>query len=467
MAAGLIVLDIWAANRGFHAANDPALLAYKPELVQWLEEQPGWWRLTSFTPKGDTPFHVNAAWMFNLADVRGYDSIIPKQYTEYMAAIEPQGGLLYNQVQPIKAWESLNSPLLDVLGTKYVITTETIDLPKYQLVWEGEGVRVYENLGVAPRAYTLPATQTTVVSDSLSAMATYDPRQFVVIEAGDISSESQGLNTLTNLQSSASTLQPAEIMANGNIEVIVQTAVGEPSWLILNDSYFPGWKAFVKPAGAAAEAEQEREIIRVNGNFRGVLLAEPGTWEVRFRYSPLSFQLGGLASAMAVIVLLFGSAVWAWRVFYKPVGTLSKTHSIAKNSMAPMALNLFNKGIDFVFAMFYLRALGPAGAGSFQTAIVTAGIFDILANYGLDILFIRDVSQDRSKASHYLLNTTVLRIFLAFFAALPVFALIFVTNSLPESNPLTPAEIIATILIMVGMVFFRHEQRRDRPFLHS
>lgn len=448
MAAGLILLDIWGANRGFHAANDPALLDYKPELVEWLEAQPGLWRLTSFTPKGDTPFQVNAGWMFNLADVRGYDSIIPKQYTQYMEAIEPQGGLLYNQVQPIKNWESLNSPLLDVLGVKYVITSETIDLPKYELAWEGEGLRIYENLGVTPRAYTLPARQAAVVADPLSAMTSeYDPRQYVVV------AETDYRLPITDYQIPLSNIQPAEVVANGNIEVIVQTAVAEPAWLILNDSYFPGWKAFVKPVGAEEDAEQQVDITLVNGNFRGVLLDEPGEWEVRFRYSPLSFQLGGLASAMAMIVLLFGTAVWGWRIFYNPSGTVSKTHSIAKNSMAPMALNLFNKGIDFVFAMFYLRVLGPAGSGSFQTAIVTAGIFDILANYGLDILFIRDVSQDRSKASHYLLNTTVLRIGLAFFAALPVFVLIAFTNSLPDSNPLTQPEIVATILIMVGMVF--------------
>ncbi len=451
MAAGLIVLDIWAANQGFHAANDPALLAHKPELVQWLQEQPGLWRLTSFAPHGDKPFNANSGWLFDLADVRGYDSIIPRQYTNYMGAIEPQNELPFNRVQPIVNWESLNSPLLDVLGVKYVITAETIDLPKYQLAWQGEGLRIYENLGVTPHAYTLPLTQTAVVPDPLAALTSeYDPRQFVVVKneigrLGDWEIEQS-----PNLP--ISHLQPAEIIANSNIEVIVHTAVTEPSWLILNDSYFPGWKAFVRPAGAGEDAEQQVDITLVNGNFRGVQL-EPGEWEVRFRYSPLSFQLGGLASAMAVVVLMFGTAVWGWRIFYNPSGDLSKTHSIAKNSLAPMALNLFNKLIDFVFAMFYLRALGPAGAGSFQTAIVTAGVFDIVANYGLDLLFIRDVAHDRRKTSSYLLNTTVLRIGLAFFAALPVFALIAVTNNLPNSNPLTPAEILATILIMLGMVF--------------
>lgn len=447
LATLLIIVDIWQNNHDFHASNDPALLAYQPQLVQWLQAQPGDWRLTSFTPQGDTPFHANSAWMFGLADVRGYDSIIPKQYTQYMAAIEPQGELLFNRIQPLRNWESLHSPLLNLLGVRYVITTETIDQPPYQLAWEGEGVRVYENLAVWPRAYTLPLSQTAVAADPLAALNQHDLSEVVIVAADT------PLAQTAVAPSGAKAGQPAQLIGNSNIEVTVQTAVTEPSWLILNDSYFPGWKGYIKPVGAAESDEQQVDIYLVNGNFRGIQLPAAGEWQVRFRYSPVTFHLGGLASAMALVTMAFGTAVWLWQYLYRPTATPSKTHSIAKNSLAPMALNLFNKFIDFVFAMFYLRLLGPVGAGSFQTAIVTAGIFDIVANYGLDILFIRDVSADRRRASHYLFNTTVLRIGIAFIAALPVFVLIFVTNNLPDSNPLTEAEIMATILIMVGMIF--------------
>ena len=86
-----------------------------------------------------------------------------------MAAIEPQNELPFNRVQPIVNWESLNSPLLDVLGVKYVITSETIALPKYTEVWQGEGVRIYENTAVAPRAYTLPLNVAITTDDALKA----------------------------------------------------------------------------------------------------------------------------------------------------------------------------------------------------------------------------------------------------------------------------------------------------------
>ncbi len=181
----LVALDLALATGGFNAAADPALLQTKPQLAQWLEAQPGLWRITSFNPHGDKPFNANAGWFYHLQDVRGYDSIIARQYTDYMGAIEPQNELPFNRVQPIANWESLNSPLLDILGVKYIITAETIELPKLQLAWEGEGLRVYENLAVVPRAITLPTTATRVTLDPLAELKANDPRQYVIISEAD------------------------------------------------------------------------------------------------------------------------------------------------------------------------------------------------------------------------------------------------------------------------------------------
>ncbi|MCP4429304.1 MAG: oligosaccharide flippase family protein, partial [Chloroflexi bacterium] len=444
MAATILTLDLFLANFGFNSAVDPTLLDYKPELAQWLEQQPGHWRIASFAPHGDKPFNANSGWLFNLQDIRGYDSIIPKQYTDYMAAIEPQNELPFNRVQPIVNWESLNSPLLDVLGVKHIITAETIDLPKLQQVWAGEGLRVYENLAVAPRAYTLPLTSTAVADAPLAAMTEYDPRQFVVVATGDWGLEIGDQSPISNLYS------PSSIEAYGNIQVMVSAEVAEASWLVLNDSYFPGWKAWVRPFGGAESDEKEIEVTRVNGNFRGVTL-EQGHWTVRFRYSPASFQLGALASAMGGVILLFALGIWGWRRVVRDDSEMTTTRSLAKNSLVPVILNIVNKFVDFAFAAFYLRFLGPVEAGSYSYAIATAGFFDIVSNFGLNILLTRDVSQDRSQASRYLLNTSVLRLGTGFVGALPILAWVWFTSL--GANPPTGDEVTAVILIMVGMVF--------------
>jgi len=413
LAAALIIVDLYLASAGFHAAADPALLDFTPDAVRWLQEQPGEWRLTTYDPAGTAPLNANTPWLYGLLDVRGYDSIIPRQFTEFMAGIEPQNGLIYNRVQPIGSAEALESPLLDALAVRYVVSSGPIDSPTYRLAWEGEGVRIYENLDAAPRAYTRPAL--------------------------DLS----GLGDLTGLQ-------PATITEARNNQVVVNATAGAPAWLVLADSYAPGWRAYIRPLGSGEEAEREAEIAMVNGNFRGVAL-EQGEWTVRFRYSPRSFWLGGLMSFMGGTVLLFALGVWAWGRFYRADHAATTARSVAKNSAAPMALSLFNKGIDFVFAAFYLRVLGPAAAGSFATAIATAGIFEIVANYGLNILLIREVSQERRQAGHFLFNSSLLRLITAIVALLPVAAYIWSTSRGP--NPLTGSELAAIGLMMVGMIF--------------
>lgn len=460
MAAAAIILDLVVANYGFHAAVDPALLDYKPEMVKWLEQQPGQWRLTSFNPRGDKPFNANSGWLFDFQDVRGYDSIIPKQYTEYMGAIEPQYELAFNRIQPISNWESLNSPLLDVLTVKYIITAESLALPKLVEVWTGEGVRIYENLAAAPRAYALPQSSTVIVDDAIESLTQWDPRQYVLVEKEALS-PGHPLLSGTRPQPSSNSLKPASIDEYRGLQVVASVEVSDPSWLLLNDSYFPGWKAFVRPYGTGEDLEREVDITLVNGNFRGVLL-DPGQWSVRFRYSPRSFQLGGLASFMGAVVLIFAVGVWVWRRMVNPDAEMTNTRSIAKNSVAPVVLNLFNRAIDFVFAAFYLRVLGPAAAGSFATAIATAGIFEIVSNYGLDILLMREVSQDKSKASYYLLNTSILRLGAAVVASLPVLVMVFGSGYV--SNPLSEGEILAIGLIMVGMVFSGMSKGVDRLF---
>ncbi|MFW6097847.1 MAG: oligosaccharide flippase family protein, partial [Chloroflexota bacterium] len=450
LALVVLGLDLLVANWGFHTAADPALLAYEPDLVQWLQEQPGQWRLTTFTPRGNKPLNANTPWMHDLQDVRGYDSIIPRQYVQYMRAIEPQNELLFNRIQPVVNWESLNSPLLDLLGVRYVVTDETISLPKYERVWQGEGLNVYENLGVVPRAYTLPQSATVVVDDALEAMRERDGRQYVMVESGDWGLEN-GDWSIANLQSPVSgSLQPAEIADYSNIEVTANATVEEPSWLVLNDSYFPGWKVFVKPEGAGADQEEEQPVVRVNGNFRATPL-EPGSWTVRFRYSPMTFRLGGLTSGMAGIVLLFVFGVWGWRRFYNPQGELGTVRSLAKNSLVPTVLNLLNRSIDFLFAAFYLRVLGPVDAGSYANAIAVAGWFEIISNFGLNTLVIREVSQDKSKASEYLLNTVILRLVTTVLAAVPIFIYLWAVNL--GGNPLGTEAVAAILLLMVGMIF--------------
>jgi hypothetical protein len=96
---------------------------------------------------------------YGLQDVRGYDSIITRQYAEYMGLIQEQGELQYNRIAPIGNWapQALDSALLDLLNVKYVVTgaDHTIDRPNYTLVYDGE-LRIYRNDDYMARAFLCP-----------------------------------------------------------------------------------------------------------------------------------------------------------------------------------------------------------------------------------------------------------------------------------------------------------------------
>jgi O-antigen/teichoic acid export membrane protein len=445
LAPVLIAFDLLVATWGFNPAADPGLLPDQidPQLVRFLKSQPGLWRLTTFNPHGDAPLHANTPWLYDFQDIRGYDSIISKQYVEYMTAIEPQGELLHNRIQPIYRWESLNSPLLDLLNVRFIITSESIDLPKLELVWEGEGLHVYDNKAVAPRSFVLPASATIVADDPVAAMAQYDPRQFVIIEPAAADSAD------SSTAPSAATLAPADVLAYGSQEVEVGAAVSEPSWLVLNDSYFPGWKAFVRRADQPDSEETEVVVHRVNGNFRGVRL-QPGDWLIRFKFSPMSFKLGLFTAFLSGAIILFMTAVWVWRFVYRESAADSTVRRVAKNSLVPMALSVFNRGIDMVFAMLMLRILGAENAGKYYVAINIALWFETLANFGLNTLLTREVSKDPDQANRYLVNTTLLRFLTSLGAAAPI--AIYILSLQASADPLAPDTTLAIILLVLGMI---------------
>lgn len=465
MAVGVVILDLWVAGWGFNPSADPAWLDYKPDVVRWLQERQAEgvpFRYTTFN-QGESPLHANSTWRYGLHDARGYDSLIPKQYADYMALIEPQDGLAHNRIEPI-AWnnaEALASPLLDLLNVRYVVSDHMIDGAAalgYEEVYVDAAVRVYENLDALPRAYTLPYYDLTeelcgASPDDFATIITSpdfraDPRR-VVIEGFP---DAGGCELVYHWPGPEHEANPvyANITNYGAIEVLIDVEVDRASWLVLADSYYPGWKAFLRPMGTGENAEDEIDIHLVNGNFRGVRVG-PGAWTVRFRYSPPSFQVGAFASFLSGMLVIFMGMLWLWRRLYRETGKDDSARRIAKNSLAPIILNLFNRGIDFAFAFIMLRILGPADAGIYYYAIVVFGWFDILTNFGLNTFLMREVARNRDEAGRYLFNSTALRLGLAALAVPVLGAFLLVRQA--TVDPALESEAIAAILLLyVGLL---------------
>ncbi len=443
LAVGVLVVDLVAFGLGFNPAVDPALLDYVPPVVEFLRQDTSVWRYATFTPPGTTKtMNANVGMFYNWQTVNGYDSIFSRQYSNYMGWIEEQDELPYNRIASFSDWSSLDSPLTDLLNVKYIITEVEIPNPaKYRLVYQDEAVRVYENLAVLPRAFTMPASAAVVTADVHQALRSYDVHQHVILETG--SAPAGGIP-----QPSYPTAQT--ITHYGLNDVVVDVSVPEASWLVLTDSFFPGWKAFVRPQGAEEQAEQEVEIARVAGNFRGVLLGG-GSWTVRFRYSPDSVKVGAFVSFIAGMTVLFLVGLYLWRFFYREEDDASTVRRVAKNSLAPIVLNLLNRGvIDMAFAALMARILGPVGNGRYATAANVYLLFDVLANFGLDVYLMREVARDRERTWTLFLNSTVLRLLL-FVSAIPLLAG-FLGGWQALGSPLTADTVWTALLLYLGLL---------------
>lgn len=421
----LVFLDLWLVGVVFNARAEPGWLEFHPQSVNWLIDhkdpnQP--WRFTTLQlPDEQKTYNANLGMYDGLDDVRGYDSIIPRQYVEYMSQMQTQGDLLYNRIGPVYVpnYAMLDDPLFDRLGVRYVATTQEIANEGYTLVYDGE-MRVYENEGALPRVLFVPQAVTAPADQLWQTIRGADPRQTVVLDAGAVEPPAAVFGHK----------REAKVRLYGLNDVEVEIDADAPGWVLLNDAYFPGWRAYVRPLAAVdtgeGVGEEETTIYRANGNFRAVYLAKPGWQAVRFHYTPLSFKLGLYTSFLSAIFLFLLVGWWGWGRWYRERrGQGAAVQRVAVNSLVPMFMSLVNKLIDYAFALFYLRILNPAGVGAYTFAVQFYTIFEIIIRFGLGTLLTREVSrrQETENAGRYLANVLGVRTLL-WLAALPVMALV-------------------------------------------
>jgi hypothetical protein len=173
---------------------------------------------------------------------------------------------------------------------------ESKDEAGFAEVYDRE-VHIYEVSNVLSRAALFHAAQILPDDQVLSRLQdpAFDIRKKVVLSQESLSGEDPAIiRALT--AADGPEFSDARISLYTPELVRIEAKASGPALLMLNDTDYPGWHAYVngKPA----------PIIRADYLFRGVIVPG-GTSTVEFAYEPSSYRIGGGVSVAAFIIAVF------------------------------------------------------------------------------------------------------------------------------------------------------------------
>ncbi len=291
LAVILLILELWARNVSLMPMVDRSFYEKKPELIAQLEDSQKLYRVyggrlldeeniptaTQF-PKRKNLMASHLALKNLLRPNLGM--IYGLSYTDGLTGLELNNGWLWTELF-IKSPPEKRIRILERSNVKYWLTDEGRDLASMGL----KPVEVFED--TLPRAFIVGQSQSgrephllnTYYSDS------FDPLQKVLLgEEVQTQTRSDFFGKVNKIIYS---LNKVELTTEQNGE----------GFLVLLDTYFPGWKVEVdgKP----------HQIHRANYFFRGVKL-DAGRHLIKFSYIPEGFEAGLKVSVFTLIILLTG-----------------------------------------------------------------------------------------------------------------------------------------------------------------
>ncbi len=291
----LVFIDLTSAHRQFQFPVELALVTDKPKIISGPGRQN--YRLFSGLPSLHPSVFTMRDRSFTEVTEAVWSSFVPNigvfYGIDYMQEIDALSRASYD----IFLKTAKNFPpeklylLLGALNVKYI--TSFSPLPEGEIhmlrYFSEYPLWLYELRQVVPRAYVVPASEhETDPIRTLERLVSkdFDPMQNVLLEK------------LLLLDNKAEFRAEARIVEYAKQVVHILASLDQPGMLVLADSFYPGWNAYVNG--------RKKPIYRANLFFRAVQLPA-GTHTVEFRYEPRSFAIGAAVSIITLLAILLVS----------------------------------------------------------------------------------------------------------------------------------------------------------------
>jgi len=255
---------------------EPKQFYSEDDLIRFLKAQQGEFRVQfrdSYPP--------NIGEVYKLETINGYGATTLKHFRDFVSAETLPG-----------------DQIADLLNVRYIVSDQDLPLPE---VFATTKAKVYENVDCLPRAWL--ASRITSKPDAASILARllevgFNPREEALVEEHQgLAEKSNGLSHLTpslpsNSGADRLAAYPPRYERISPNRFIVEVETRESSFLVISQTWYPGWNATVNG--------QSKEVIAVNGFLMGVPLSS-GTSKVEFIYRPTNFYR---ALSLTVLFLL-------------------------------------------------------------------------------------------------------------------------------------------------------------------
>ena len=237
----------------------------------------------------------NASMMYGIPTADGYDGIVNHFRTFNSLMVQPRQDLINFAEAGIVGQPDQR---LDLLNVKYLIHTPFA--PGYHMIagdnrfsslYNDGGIAVFENKAALPRAFSVPVSGIEVISGAETQLRrlsdrSFDPKREVVL--------SMLPAQLPNVPGPAEESGTVDIVNTGINDTSLRAENKGPSILVLSQTYYPGWKAYVDG--------HLTEVFPVNLALTGIVLPA-GNHDIKFRFQPLSFRIGAAISLVSVLII--------------------------------------------------------------------------------------------------------------------------------------------------------------------
>lgn len=225
--------------------------------------------------------------------VTGYDPLFPARYGALMGKMSHVG---HFQVAELF---SAGHHGLSILGTRHLrLDRALLDDPTWQWrmaegrftpVREEDGVGLFEDKNALPRAWRVVSVNA-LTPEAIAGRVTEDPS---FVPGAEALVEAPIALAPPSWSPGETTLEPV------GLNRLRLTTRGEgPGFVVVNEGYDPGWRAFAGP--------REFKVHRVDGLVLG-LEVPAGAWLIDLRYEPRTWRFGLLGAGLGLLVLL----IWA------------------------------------------------------------------------------------------------------------------------------------------------------------